>query len=155
MGLNVHLTLTNARKTMILAYLNKAPPAKSGFDEALGHPSRGIGSGAVHLGVVLATEGRTIRYNLTSKTFVARQEGIKLPVACWFITKRLYRPVNARIPKTNRQFIPECTATMCAPATIGVDDDLASGEAGVAHGAANDEVSAWVDVVFGVLVEVP
>ena len=44
---------------------------------------------------------------------------------------------------------------MGAPTAIGVDDDLAAGEASVAHGAADDEVSTGVDVVLGVLVEIP
>ena len=44
---------------------------------------------------------------------------------------------------------------MRAPPAVGVDDDLAAGEACVAHGATDDEVSTGVDVVLGVLVKVP
>ncbi len=36
-----------------------------------------------------------------------------------------------------------------APPSVGVDDDLPPGEAGVAHGAADHEVAAGVDVVLG------
>ena len=38
-------------------------------------------------------------------------------------------------------------------ATIGVDDDLAAGEAGVAIGTADDEFARRVDVPDGVLVD--
>ena len=41
---------------------------------------------------------------------------------------------------------------MTAHATIGVDDDLASGETGVAHGAADDETSRGIHVDLGILV---
>jgi hypothetical protein len=37
---------------------------------------------------------------------------------------------------------------MGADAAVGVDDDLAAGEAGVAVGAADDEASGRIDVVF-------
>lgn len=43
---------------------------------------------------------------------------------------------------------------MRAPAAVGVDDDLAPGEAGVAVGAADDETARGVQVVNGVIVEV-
>ena len=42
---------------------------------------------------------------------------------------------------------------MSAHAAVGVDDDLAAGEAGIAHGAADDEAAGRVDVVLGVLVQ--
>jgi len=87
-----------------IGHLHKAPPGKSGLDEALGHPPCGIGGRAVHLGIVLATEG---------------------------------------------------TTAMSTPPAISVNNDLASGESGVTHGASDDEVSAGVDVVLGVLVQVP
>ena len=44
---------------------------------------------------------------------------------------------------------------MRTPSAVGVDYDLAASEAGVAHGASDDEVPAGVDVVLSVLVEVP
>ena len=37
--------------------LDEAPPDKSGGDEGLGDPPRGVGGAPVHLGVVLAREG--------------------------------------------------------------------------------------------------
>src|SRR5581483_1062950 len=36
---------------------------------------------------------------------------------------------------------------------VGVDDDLAPGEAGVAHGSTNDETSGGIDVVLGIGIE--
>ena len=42
---------------------------------------------------------------------------------------------------------------MGAPAAVRVHDDLASGEAGVGLGAADDELAGGVEVVDGVLVE--
>ena len=49
----------------------------------------------------------------------------------------------------------EGAAAVRAPPAVRVDDDLAAGEAGVAHRAADDEVPARVDVVLGILVQVP
>ena len=42
---------------------------------------------------------------------------------------------------------------MTAHAAVGIDDDLAAGEAGVAHGSADDEATGGVDVILGVGVE--
>ncbi len=42
---------------------------------------------------------------------------------------------------------------MTSHAAIGVDDDLAAGESGVAHGPADDEASRGIDVVLGVFIE--
>ena len=42
---------------------------------------------------------------------------------------------------------------MTARAAVGVHDDLAAGQAGVAHGSADDEAASRIDVVLGVLVE--
>ena len=47
----------------------------------------------------------------------------------------------------------EGAAAVTAHAAVGVDDDLAASEAGVAHGPADDEAAGWVDVVLGVGVE--
>ena len=44
-------------------------------------------------------------------------------------------------------------AAVTAVAAVGVDDNLAAGEAGVAHGTAGDEAAGGIDVDFGVLVE--
>ena len=44
---------------------------------------------------------------------------------------------------------------MAAHAAVGVDDDLPAGDAGVAHGAADDEAAGRVDVELGLLVEQP
>ena len=47
----------------------------------------------------------------------------------------------------------EGSATVTAHAAIGIDDDLAAGEAGVAHGSAYNEAAGRIDVVLGVCVE--
>src|ERR1700686_3385996 len=43
---------------------------------------------------------------------------------------------------------------MTAASTVRIDDDLASGQAGVALRAADDEASGWIDVKDRLLVEV-
>lgn len=43
---------------------------------------------------------------------------------------------------------------MCAPAAVGVDDNLAAGEAGVAVRAADHKAAAGVEVEDGLLVQV-
>ena len=48
----------------------------------------------------------------------------------------------------------EGTASVGAPTSVGVDDDLAAGEAGVTVGSADDEAAGGVDVVDGLLIEV-
>ena len=42
---------------------------------------------------------------------------------------------------------------MTAHAAVGIHDDLASGQPGIAHGTANHEPAGGIDVVLGVLVE--
>src|SRR5262249_27704238 len=44
-------------------------------------------------------------------------------------------------------------AAVAAVAAVGVHDDLAAGQPGVAHGAADHEPAGGVDVVLGALVE--
>lgn len=41
---------------------------------------------------------------------------------------------------------------MCSPTSIGVHDDLTSGQTGVAHRTADDKVAARIDVIDGVVV---
>ena len=48
----------------------------------------------------------------------------------------------------------EGTTTVGAPAAISIDNDLATGQTGVAVGTADDETAGGVDVVDGVLIEV-
>jgi len=48
----------------------------------------------------------------------------------------------------------EGTTTVCAPAAVGINDDLAASEATIAFRATKDERSRGVDVVDGVGVEV-
>lgn len=48
----------------------------------------------------------------------------------------------------------EGTTTMSSPATIGVNDDLAAGEAGVTMWAADDEAAGWVEMEDGFFIEV-
>src|ERR1051326_7154286 len=52
-----------------------------------------------------------------------------------------------------RIFAAEGAAAVTAHAAVGVDDDLAAGESGVAHRAADDEASRGIDVVLSVFVE--
>src|SRR5208282_3551019 len=47
----------------------------------------------------------------------------------------------------------ECAAAVTSHATVSVHDDLAAGQAGIAHGAADHEASGRIDVVLGVFVE--
>ena len=47
----------------------------------------------------------------------------------------------------------ESTSTVSSPTTVGVDDDLASGQAGITLRATNDEAARGLDVVDGTLVE--
>src|SRR5690606_34049284 len=47
----------------------------------------------------------------------------------------------------------EGAAAVTGHAAVGVDDDLAAGQAAVAHRAADDELAGRVDVVLGVLVQ--
>lgn len=48
----------------------------------------------------------------------------------------------------------EGTTSVGAPTSVGVDDDLSAGEAGVAVGSTDDEAAGGVDVVDGLLIEV-
>src|SRR4029077_474799 len=52
-----------------------------------------------------------------------------------------------------RVFAAECAAAMASHTTVGINDDLAAREAGVAHRATDDEASGGIDVVLGVLVK--
>src|SRR5690606_21564727 len=47
----------------------------------------------------------------------------------------------------------EGAAAVAAHAAVGVDDDLASGESAIAHGAADDEAAGGVDEITGLAVE--
>src|SRR5215469_5529874 len=49
-----------------------------------------------------------------------------------------------------RIFAAKSAAAVPAHAAVGVDDDLAPGQTGIAHGAANDEAPRGVDMVLGV-----
>src|SRR6185437_903439 len=61
--------------------------------------------------------------------------------------------VSRRAVDLGRILAGKCAAAVAAHAAVGVHDDLAAREAGVAHGAADDEAAGGIDVVFGVLVE--
>ena len=61
------------------------------------------------------------------------------------------RRVGGRAVDLGRVLAREGAAAMRGRATIGVDDDLAAGEAGIAIGAADDELAGRVDVPDGVL----
>ena len=59
----------------------------------------------------------------------------------------------ARAIDLGRIFAAERAAAVAAHAAVGVDDDLAAGEAGVAHRSADHEASRGIDVVLGVGIE--
>src|ERR1035438_2292924 len=63
------------------------------------------------------------------------------------------RHVAGRAVNLGRVFAAECATAMASHATVGVHDDLAAGQPGVAHGTTDYEASRWVDVVLGVLVQ--
>ncbi len=50
-------------------------------------------------------------------------------------------------------FAGERAAAVTAVAAVGVDDDFAAGETGIAHGTADNEAAGGIDVEFGFLVE--
>src|SRR5260370_38940963 len=52
-----------------------------------------------------------------------------------------------------RIFAAESAAAVTAHAAVGIYDDFASGQSGIAHGTAGDKASGGIDVVFGVGVE--
>ncbi len=47
----------------------------------------------------------------------------------------------------------ECAAAVTAHAAIGIDDDLAAGQAAVAHGAAHHETAGGVDEIAGIVIQ--
>src|SRR5690606_26128679 len=63
------------------------------------------------------------------------------------------RVVTSRTINLRRILAAECAAAVTTHAAVGVDDDLATGETGVAAGTADDETARGVDEVLGVLVE--
>ena len=50
-------------------------------------------------------------------------------------------------------FARESASTMSAAASVGVDNDFATSEAGVAVRATDNEFSGWVDVIGDIFVE--
>ncbi|BAS71861.1 Os01g0323775, partial [Oryza sativa Japonica Group] len=62
--------------------------------------------------------------------------------------------VGAAPVDLGRVLAGEGAAAVRAPSAVGVDDDLAAGEAGVAVGPADDEAARGVEVEDGLLVEV-
>src|SRR5208283_1173179 len=70
-----------------------------------------------------------------------------------YVLGDMTRHVGGGAIDLGRIFSAESAATVASHAAVGVDDDLAAGQAGVAHGAADDETSGGIDVVLGVFVE--
>ena len=62
--------------------------------------------------------------------------------------------VGGRAVDLGGVFAGKGSATVCAPAAVGVDDNFAASEACIAVGAANNEAPRGVKVVDGALVEV-
>ena len=52
-----------------------------------------------------------------------------------------------------RVLTAEGAAAVASHAAVGIHDDLASGQAGVAHRAAHNETSGRIDVILGIFVE--
>ena len=63
------------------------------------------------------------------------------------------RHVGSRAIDLGRIFSAERAAAVTSHAAVGVDDDLASGESGVAHRSADDKASRGIDVILRVFVE--
>ncbi len=59
------------------------------------------------------------------------------------------RGIGAAAVDLGRVFAAECATAVAGHAAVGVDDDLAAGQAGVAHRPADDEAAGRVDVVGG------
>ena len=64
------------------------------------------------------------------------------------ILGKITRGIGRRTINLGRVFAGESTATMGGRATIGVDDDLAAGEAGVTIGTTNHETTGRVHIEF-------
>src|SRR5208282_3101156 len=69
------------------------------------------------------------------------------------VLRDITRHVGGRAIHLGRILAAERAAAVTSHATIGVYDDLASGQSGIAHGAADDEASGGIDVILGVLIE--
>ena len=61
--------------------------------------------------------------------------------------------VSRRAVDLGRVLAAERATAVTGPAAVGVDDDLAAGQAAVAHGAADHELAGRVDVELGALVQ--
>src|SRR3546814_15889222 len=60
---------------------------------------------------------------------------------------------RSRAVDLGRVLAGERAAAVAGPAAVGVDDDLAPGQAAVAHRAADHELAGRVDVELGALVQ--
>ena len=69
------------------------------------------------------------------------------------VLRDVARVVAGRAIDLRRVLAAEGAAAVTAHAAVGVDDDLAAGEAAVAVRAADDEATGRVDVELGVLVD--
>ena len=63
------------------------------------------------------------------------------------------RHVASRAIDLRRIFAAECATAVTSHATVGVHNDLAAGQSGVAHRTTDDEAARGIDVVLGVFVE--
>src|SRR4029077_18597762 len=60
------------------------------------------------------------------------------------------RHVSCGTIDLGRIFPAEGTTAWAPNSAVGIDNDLAAGEAGITHRSANDEASRGIDVVLGV-----
>ena len=70
---------------------------------------------------------------------------------CHDVFRHPARRVGGRAVHFGAILAAERSASMSAHAAVGVDDDLAPGQAGVAHGTTHHEAPRWVHVNLGAL----
>src|ERR1019366_7465169 len=62
------------------------------------------------------------------------------------VLRDVARHVAGRTVNLRRVFAAECAATVTSHATVGIHDDLAAGQSGIAHRSADNEASSRIDV---------
>ena len=90
--------------------------------------------------------GHAYRIGNLHEAFVTHSGGDKVlgDVACC---------IGAAAVNLGRVFAGECAAAVGSAATVGIDYNLAPGEAGISGGPAYDELSGGVDVQYPVTLE--
>src|SRR5439155_11501017 len=74
--------------------------------------------------------------------------------ACGYdIFRHITSDIGGRAIDLSRIFAAEAAAAMASHAAVAVHDDLATGQAGIAHWTAHDKTSGGIDVIFGIGIE--